>query len=141
MLHFFANLSLVADVEETLYAAGMGRPHHRILFFAAHAPGITVSEVLEAMHVTHQNLRLPMKSLVDRGYLLMKQAETDRRQRQLYLTASGQKLIDKLTALQWKRIQRAFEACGPRAVEGFMKVHAALIDAEDAVWVARLEQN
>jgi DNA-binding MarR family transcriptional regulator len=118
ILHFFTNLSLAADVEEPLFLAGLGRPHHRILYFAAHMPGITVSELLSAMHVTHQNLRLPMKTLMDKGFLLMKVAEQDRRQRQLFVTSAG-----------------------PQAVDGFLKVQEAMIDPADLAWVARLQRS
>ena len=141
LLHFFANLSLTADVEEPLYQAGLGRPHHRILFFAEHAPGITVSELLDAMHVSHQNLRLPMKKLVDGAYLVMKPGVDDRRQRQLFITAKGRKLVDALKAVQWERIGRAFVQAGPSAVDGFMKVHAALLDPKDTAWVERLMEH
>jgi DNA-binding MarR family transcriptional regulator len=141
LLHFFANLSLTADVEEPLYLAGLGRPHHRILFFAEHAPGITVSELLDAMHVSHQNLRLPMKKLVNTGYLLMKPGVHDRRQRQLFISVKGRKLVDELKALQWERIGRAFMHAGPAAVDGFMKVHAALLDPKDTAWVERLMEH
>ena len=141
LLHFFANLSLTADVEEPLYLAGLGRPHHRILFFAEHAPGITVSELLDAVHVTHQNLRLPMKRLVDMGYLLMKSGVSDRRQRQLFITVKGRRLVDRLKAVQWERIGRAFMLAGPSAVDGFMKVHAALLDPKDIAWVERLTER
>jgi len=141
LLHFFANLSLTADVEEPLYLAGLGRPHHRILFFSEHAPGITVSELPDAMHVTHQNLRLPMRKLVDLGYLLMKPGISDQRQRQLFISLKGRKLVDQLKAVQWERIGRAFMLAGPSAVAGFMKVHAALLDPKDIAWVERLTER
>jgi DNA-binding MarR family transcriptional regulator len=141
ILHFFTNLSLAADVEEPLFQAGLGRPHHRILYFAAHMPGITVSELLSVMHVTHQNLRLPMKTLMDKGFLLMKAAEQDRRQRQLFVTSAGKKLVDRLAVIQWKRVARAFEAAGPQAVDGFLKVQEAMIDPADLAWVARLQRS
>ncbi len=141
LLHFFANLSLVTDVDEPLAEVDLGRPHHRILYFATHAPGITVNELLDAMHVTHQNLRIPMKSLVERGLLTMLPATSDRRQRELHVTPAGRKLVRKLTEVQWTRIERAFVKAGPVAVNGFLKVYTALIDPRDAAWVARLQND
>ena len=62
LLHFFMNLALSADVVEPLNEAGLGRPHHRILIFAAYDPGITINELLAVMRVSRQNLRVPIKT-------------------------------------------------------------------------------
>src|SRR5690606_36498275 len=42
LLHFFVHLALVADAEPPLARRGFGRTHHRILYFAHFAPGLTV---------------------------------------------------------------------------------------------------
>ncbi|HEX2892328.1 MarR family winged helix-turn-helix transcriptional regulator [Vineibacter terrae] len=138
LLHFFVNMSLAADADDTLAALGMGRPHHRILMVALQAPGITVNEVLEVLHVTHQNIRLPMKKLVDGGYLLVKPGETDRRQRTLSTSAKGRKLVERLLSRQWVRLERTYAEVGDADFQIFLRVQQSLIDPADAVWARRL---
>lgn len=138
LLHFFANLCLTGDVNPSLVELGFGRPHHRILFFAANSPGITVGELIGAMRVTHQNARMPMKQLLDGGYLTTKVGQTDRRHKRLYATAKGKKLVDALMHRQFERIERAYRAAGPDAVQGFFLVHQYLVDPSDLEWIKQL---
>lgn len=138
LLHFFANLCLTGDVDPSLADLGFGRPHHRILFFAANAPGITVGELTGAMRVTHQNVRMAMKQLLDGGYLTTKIGQTDRRHKRLYATVKGRKLVDTLMHRQLERIERAYRAAGPKAVEGFFLVHQYLVDPSDLDWIENL---
>ncbi len=138
LLHFFTNLSLAADAEETLSGLGMGRPHHRMLVIVMQAQGITVNELLEVLHVTHQNIRLPMKKLVDEGYLLAKPGETDRRQRALFISSKGRKLTERLLSRQWVRLERTYAEVGDADFQTFLRVQQSLIDPRDAVWARRL---
>jgi DNA-binding MarR family transcriptional regulator len=45
----------------------MGRVHHRILYFAHFASGITVSELLSVLSVKHQNIKATLRQLVQEG--------------------------------------------------------------------------
>lgn len=138
LVHTFVNLCLTADVREPLGAHQLGRVHHRILFFVTHSPGITVNQLLEVMRVTHQNMRGPMRQLIDQGYLISQPCEDDRRQKRNFISAKGLTLINRLSKAQFKRIDRAFVAAGPAAVDGFFKVHACLLDAKDLDWIGRM---
>lgn len=141
ILHFFLNLNLAADADPRLAPSGFGRPHHRTLLFATYTPGLTVSELLQALKVTHQNLRIPIRQLLDGGYMVAKLAKEDRRHKRLYATAKGRKLVEALTAVQFQRLVKAFELAGPDAVRGFMDVHEKAIEASDKVWVNRMSDS
>lgn len=136
--HLFANLCLTADVNPSLAELGFGRVHHRILFFAVHSPGITVGEMLGALRVTHQNVRMPMKHLLDGGYLIARIGQSDRRHKRLYATARGKRLVETLMRRQIERLERAYRAAGPEAVEGFLLVHQYLVDPADLDWIEQL---
>ena len=138
LMHFFANLCLTGDVSPSLTDLGFGRPHHRILFFAANAPGITVGELLGALRVSHQNIRLAMKHLIDGGYLIARIGQTDRRQKRLYASAKGKLLVESLMQRQLERIERAYRAAGPEAVRGYFLVHQHLVDSADLDWIEQL---
>jgi DNA-binding MarR family transcriptional regulator len=138
LLHFFANLCLTSDVNLRLSELGFARLHHRILFFAANAPGITVGELLGVLRVTHQNVRTAMKQLLDDGYLLARIGQKDRRHKRLYASAKGRKLVESLSHRQLERIERAYRAAGPEAVKGFFLVHQYLVDPSDLDWIDEL---
>jgi DNA-binding MarR family transcriptional regulator len=138
LMHFFANLCLTSDANLRLSELGFGRLHHRILFFAANAPGITVGELLGALRVTHQNVRAPMKHLLDSGHLLARIGQKDRRHKRLYASAKGRNLVDAISKRQMERIERAYRAAGPEAVRGFFLVHQHLVDPSDLDWMEQL---
>jgi DNA-binding MarR family transcriptional regulator len=138
LVHFFANLCLTSDANLRLTELGFGRLHHRILFFAANAPGITVGELLGALRVTHQNVRTTMKQLLENGYLLARIGQKDRRHKRLYASAKGRNLVESLSNRQLERIERAYRAAGPEAVKGFFLVHQYLVDPSDLDWIDQL---
>lgn len=137
--HTLVNLCFAADVREPLEAQGFGRVHHRLLFFVTQRPGITVNQLIAVMRVSHQNLRGPMRQLIDQGYLLSEVGE-DRRQKRTYTSAKGLALIDRLSNAQFSRIQRAFTAAGPEAVKSFFHVHRLLMDTADVLWMEEATQ-
>lgn len=136
--HFFANLALSADAQETLTNLGMGRPHHRILSLASQLPGITVYGVLEMLRVSHQNVRLPMRKLQEEGLLESRPGEVDKRQRALYVTPKGRKLLDKLRMRQWMRVERSFRDVGVEDFRTFLRVQRTLLDPQDAETVSAI---
>lgn len=137
-LHTLANLRLSADVRDRLAELGMGRIHNRLLGIATGIPGITVGETLDVLSVTHQNIRLPMKTLIQQGYLIARVDDADRRARRLYATPSGARLITELLGDQSERLRRAFDQAGPDAVAGFFRVHELLLDDRDRYYVDRI---
>jgi DNA-binding MarR family transcriptional regulator len=126
-LLFFAYADLFAGEDEMLAAAGIGRAHRRSLHIIARNPGLTVSALLRLLKVTKQSANRVLNDLLAGGYVERKAATSDRRMRQLRLTAKGDELEAALWESQRPRLVRAFREAGPEAVSGFRRVLAALI--------------
>ncbi len=123
---FFAYRDFTSDPDEILARDGLGRAHHRVIYFVGRHPGISVAELLSILRITKQSLARVLKEVVDRGLVEQKTGERDRRQRLLYLTDAGIRLEQQLTATQRARVARAYEIAGEEAVAGYMKVLSAL---------------
>ncbi len=123
---FFAYRDFTSDPDEILARDGLGRAHHRVIYFVGRHPGITVAELLSILRITKQSLSRVLKEVLDRGLVEQKTGERDRRQRLLFLTDTGVQLEAQLTATQRARVARAYETAGPDAVNGYLKVLAAL---------------
>lgn len=121
-LHFLVHLELAQDADKALQEMGLGRPHHRILYFCHRIPGISVNEILRILKVSHQGILRPMNTLIDMELIEQKMGRKDRRRRQLFVTQKGEKLIEKLSSTQYNRVLKAYEAAGPEAVAGFWTV-------------------
>ncbi|MET4736670.1 DNA-binding MarR family transcriptional regulator [Bradyrhizobium japonicum] len=141
LLHFFANVLLAADAEAALEPYGLTRLHNRVLILTAMNPGATVSDLLRAMRVTHQNLNAPMRQLIKDGLLVAKIGEKDRRQKQLYLTAKGRKLVQAVLNRQLARLEATLANSGAEATNGFLAVHERLVDRDDLKWAERLAED
>jgi DNA-binding MarR family transcriptional regulator len=128
-LLFFDYSYYVGDPDHVLETLAFGRAHHRVLHFVNRNPGMMVADLLEILRITKQSLGRVLKQLVDEGYVIQKEGESDRRQRLLYVTDKGEELALKLANLQTTRINRALETVGPEAGEAARKFLAAIIDA------------
>ena len=80
-LLFFAYRDFVGDADDVLAKFSFGRAHHRVLHFVNRHPGIKVADLLEVLKITKQSLGRVLKQLVDQGYVVQKEGESDRRQR------------------------------------------------------------
>lgn len=136
-LLLFSNLNLAEDADRQLRTMSFGRTHHRILYFVSQTPGITVGELYSLLRVTPQNIQRPMRDLIQAGYVDQRVSMADRRQRQLYATASGIELADRLLAGQLERMARAYHAAGPEAVKGFWQVLGYMMEDTDRDWYFR----
>jgi DNA-binding MarR family transcriptional regulator len=140
VLHFMLQLSLGDDAEAPLSTKGMGRVHHRILYFAHFSPGIAVSELLAVMGVKHQNIQSPLKQLVAAGYILSRASEQDGRVKQLYCSRKGDKLLEFVSARQRERIHNGYESVTPEDLESYFKVMSAMLSPDRRNWVHRLTE-
>lgn len=130
-LLFFAYRDFTAEADAALARHGLGRAHHRALHFINRRPGITVGELLTILKITKQSLSRVLNTLVDDGYVSATVGKTDRRQRQLSLTAKGQALAGELEGLQHARIAAAYRQAGPQAVAGFWKVLTEIVNPDE----------
>jgi DNA-binding MarR family transcriptional regulator len=141
LLHFMVQLTLVEDADPRVATRGMGRVHHRILYFAHFTPGITVSELLSVLGVKHQNIQAPLRQLVQEGYILPRTSSGDRRLKQLYCSRKGDRLLEHVSAGQRERVNRAYESVSPKDVGSYLKVMTAMLDSERRDWVRRLTES
>ncbi|MDJ0684371.1 MAG: MarR family transcriptional regulator [Alphaproteobacteria bacterium] len=128
---FFGYRDFIAEPDQILSEKGLGRAHHRVIYFVGRYPGMTVSHLLGILKITKQSLSRVLSQLVDQGYIDQRTGDADRRQRLLTLTDKGRALEAMLTENQRRRIARAFREAGAEAVEGFQKVMRGVISDED----------
>ena len=126
---FFAYRDFISEPDHILADHSLGRAHHRVIYFVGRYPGIPVSDLLNILQITKQSLSRVLGQLVNEGYILQKQGVQDRRQRLLELTDKGAVLERQLTENQRDRMERAFQAAGGEAVEGFRKVMTGIISS------------
>lgn len=125
---FGAYRAFTAKPDEMLARRGLSRVHHRILFFIAHRPGLSVSELLAYLGVTKQALNIPLRQLMEMQLVESATAYDDKRKRLLALTPEGAKLEQKLRLEQIRTLQQVFEEVGEDAVVGWLKVNEALAE-------------
>ncbi|MBL8808279.1 MAG: MarR family transcriptional regulator [Rhodospirillales bacterium] len=135
-LLFYAYRDFTAEPDRMLDEIGLGRAHHRAIYFVGRYPGINVGELLAILRITKQSLSRVLGELVRKGYISQRPGNVDRRQRRLELTEMGAALERKLSENQRRRIAAAYRAAGPNAVEGFRRVMLGLIDERDRGKVA-----
>ena len=123
---YFGYRALTEQPDRILEKKGLGRVHHRILYFVGQTPNTTVNALLSTLNVSKQALNAPLRQLIEMGLVAMTTAAHDRRVRQLVLTRVGQQLEVQLTGTQMAQLQTVFEAVGPQAVTGWHRVMAAL---------------
>jgi DNA-binding MarR family transcriptional regulator len=130
-LLFFAYRDFTGEADRQLVDLGLGRAHHRAIYFIGRNPSLTVSELLAILKITKQSLSRVLQKLVADGYVIQTPGSSDRRQRRLKLTAKGEGLERVLTEAQRRRLGRAYAQAGPAAVEIYHKVLLSVIDDAD----------
>ena len=127
---FFAYRGFTADPDRILEGMKYGRAHHRAIHFIHRAPGTTVNNLLAILAVTKQSLNRVLSTLVEDGLVEARVGVSDKRERNLYLTAKGSDLERALSDAQRARMRAAYRAAGPQAVQGFRQVLEAMMDPE-----------
>jgi DNA-binding MarR family transcriptional regulator len=123
---FFAWRDLAAEADDMLAREGLGRAHHRALYFIGRRPGLTVGALMETLGITKQSLGRALKELAAKGLLSQSVGAEDRRERRLILTEAGHALEQALSAPQRALIAGAYRSAGAEAVSGFRTVLAGL---------------
>ena len=130
-LLFYAYRDFTADPDAILARLGLGRAHHRVIYFVGRYPRITVGELLGILRITKQSPGRVLGLLVRQGYVAQRPGPTDRRERRLELTAQGAALERQLTGTQRARVSAAYRAAGASSVDGFRRVLLNLINEAD----------
>lgn len=137
-LMLFAHSRHLCKADEELARWGLGRAHHRVLYFVARRPGMTVGELLSILDIAKQSFARVARQLTDKGLLAQRPGERDRRQRLLMLTDAGAELERTLFADMRRNMAQAYAAAGGQAVAGFWMVMQNLMGDEARAHFARL---
>ena len=126
---FYGYRDFISEPDSILAQRGLGREHHRVIYFVGRNKDMTVSDLLAILKITKQSLSRVLRQLVDEGYVEQRPGPKDRRQRLLALTEKGRELEQQLTENQRARIGRAYREAGAEAVEGFRKVMLGIMSS------------
>lgn len=121
-LFYFAYRAFTSRADRVLELRGLGRVHHRILYFVGRKPGLTVNALLQTLGVSKQALNMPLRQLVEMELIGMQAAEHDRRCKQLRLTEKGEELEKQLTETQMQQLANVFNAVGSEVAEAWYAV-------------------
>ncbi|MCG8507594.1 MAG: MarR family transcriptional regulator [Rhodospirillales bacterium] len=130
-LLFFAYRDFTAEPDAILAEYGFGRAHHRVIYFVGRNPGAMVSHLLSILRITKQSLSRVLRQLLHEGFVTQESDEEDGRKRLLFLTDKGRDLEATLTALQSRRIARAYAEAGTDRAREFRTVLRGIINPED----------
>ena len=119
---FLAWRNVAESADSALAAHGLGRAHHRALYFIGRNPGITVGDLLDRLGITKQSLSRVVRQLGDDDFITIDAGLSDRRQRRLSLTGRGEAVERETTEAQRALFAGAYRQAGAEAVEGFRQV-------------------
>lgn len=128
---YFGYTALTRSIDEYLADQGLGRAHHRALYFISRQPDLTVSELLRLLAITKQSLGRVLNDLLERGYIETRPGQRDRRQKLLRLSAAGTALESELFKALREKMAVAYAQAGQGSVTGFWRVLEGLIPDED----------
>ena len=140
LLYFgYSHLTRTADAR--LVTQGLGRAHHRTLYFIARQPDMPVGDLLRLLTITKQSLNRVLSDLLARDLVEMLVGRTDRRQRLLRLTPAGADLETALFGDLRTTIERGYQAAGPEAISAFWHVLENLIPKDDRARIRALQNG
>lgn len=139
-LLYFGNSHIARAIDRGLAKQGLGRAHHRALYFIARRPDMPVSELLALLNITKQSLGRVLNELIERNLVETRPGERDRRQRLLRLTEQGTALEAQLFEALRERLSAAYSRAGMNAVTGFWAVLEGLIPPEEMPRVEALRR-
>lgn len=140
-LLYFGYTRLTKSIDDELSKQGLGRAHHRALYFIAREPDLPVSRLLRLLAITKQSLGRVLNELQDRDLIETRKGERDRRQRLLRLTEAGQRMEAELFAALRERLSAAYSSAGQDNVTGFWRVLEGLVPEEDRELISDLAER
>jgi len=140
-LLYFGYSHMTRAIDEELGVQGLGRAHHRALYFIARQPDLTVSELLKLLAITKQSLGRVLNELSARNLVEQRTGASDRRQRLLRLTAEGAALESRLFEALREKVSAAYAQAGHGAVAGFWNVLEGLIPESERGRIVALQRE
>lgn len=130
-LLFFAYREFLKDADTLLEEQGLGRAHHRVLYFVNGNPGMKVAELLDILGITKQSLARVLRQLIALDYVSQKPGGSDRRQRLLYATDKGKQFFSTLSQSQADRINAALVTLPKNSRDTVYKFLLGMVDKQD----------
>ncbi|TCS11968.1 MarR family transcriptional regulator [Caulobacter sp. BK020] len=124
---YFAYRGFTDRPDRILERRGLGRVHHRILYFIGRRPDVSVRGLLDLLAVSKQALNAPLRQLIEMGLVRAVASTQDRRVKRLALTPAGRKLEAELTEAQTRHLRAAFDRAGKEAQRGWRAVMEELV--------------
>jgi DNA-binding MarR family transcriptional regulator len=138
-LLYFGYTRLTRSIDDGLSRHGLGRAHHRALYFVARQPNLAISDLLRILAITKQSLSRVLSDLMKHGLIEARAGTQDRRQKLLRLTEKGVKFEAELFESLRTGLSSAYAAAGQESVTGFWRVLEGLIPEEDRDMVAAIQ--
>ena len=140
-LLYFGYTRMTRAVDAYLAPQGLGRAHHRALYFIARQPDLTVSDLLRLLAITKQSLGRVLNDLAERALVENRPGLVDRRQKLLRLTKAGAALEARLFSSLRDKMAHAYDNAGEEAVTGFWHVLEGLIPESELGRVIALQRK
>lgn len=121
-LMYFSYRAFTAGPDRILQKRGLGRVHHRILYFISRNPGLSVNELLDVLQISKQALNTPLRQLGSMKLVDNARAPHDARVRQLRLTTQGKKLEARLSGTQMLHLEEVFATVGERSEQNWRHI-------------------
>ena len=131
-LLYFGYRAFTEGPDRILARRGLGRVHHRILYFVGASPGLAVKDLLAVLAVSKQAINAPLRQLLEMQLVAAAPAAGDRRVKRLTLTDAGRRLETELTGTQARLLEDAFAGAGPGGEAGWRAVMQGLAGAAPA---------
>lgn len=128
---FFGYRAFTGDADRVLTSRGLGRAHHRALYFIKRAGSIPVQELLATLGITKQALTRVLRELMDAGLVERRRDPVDGRRWILTLTNAGRSLERSLLHAQEMRIETALARAGPNGTGAVYAFLEALMEPDD----------
>jgi len=123
---YFAYREFTGGPDRILAQRGLGRVHHRILYFVGQQPDLSVKSLLQVLAITKQALHAPLRQLIEMGLIVSAGDTADGRVRRLRLSGKGLRLAARLTATQMTLLAGAFAAAGSGSAGRWLTVMKAV---------------
>jgi len=128
-LMHFGFRRMIKKPDQLLATRGMGRMHHRLLYFIGRNEGLSVSDLNEILEISKQALHRPLQQLIARELVSSVPDPNDGRIRCLSLTRKGRALETRLSRMQRNQFRRVFAQVSKREERAWREVMRLLMNS------------
>lgn len=129
---YFGYRAFTSLPDRVLAEYGLGRPHHRILYFVQRDPGISIGDLLSVLKVSKQAIHRPIKELEALALVTLAADPADKRVRRVTTTPAGAELEARLTGAQVRLLDDVFADLDPAAEAHWREVMTRIAELEEA---------